>query len=182
MPQCVDKERGVAQQAPRDEHTFAEIYGQHVHTIYRYHLVRTGSADDAQDLTSLTFLAAWESFQTYGGRGSLAAWLLGIARHKVADFYRQRRDQEPLDQAGSVLLSDPSLEDVAAIRQQLAQVAAALRTLPPDQAEALTLRIFGEQSAAEAGQIMGKSAGAVKMLVHRALHTLRQRLSVGTEV
>jgi len=172
----------VTAQARRDERTFVEIYGQHVHSIYRYHLVRTGSADDAQDLTSLTFLAAWESFGTYSGRGSLAGWLFGIARHKVADFHRRRHDQEPLDQAADLPLSDVSPEDATAIRQQLAQVAGALRTLPPDQAEALTLRIFSEKSAAEVGQIMGRSAGAVKMLVHRGLRTLRQKLSVGTEV
>jgi len=172
----------VAQQAHRDQRPFAEVYQEHVRSIYRYHLIRTGSAEEAQDLTSQTFLAALESFHGYSGRGSLAGWLFGIARHKVADFYRQRRGHLPLDSAAVQSLSDSSPEDAAAIRLQLARVAAALRTLPSAQAEALVLRLFSQLSAAEAGHVMGKSPAAVKMLVHRGLRNLREKLGGEMEV
>ena len=172
----------MAQQDHPDPCPFAEVYRQHVRNIYRYHLVRTGSAEEAQDLTSQTFVAALESYDSYSGRGRLAGWLFGIARHKVADHYRKRRSHLPLESAAGLPLSSISLEDAAAISLQLAQVAAALRTLPPQQAEALTLRVFSELSVAEAGQVMGKSPAAVKMLAHRGLCKLREELGAEMEV
>lgn len=150
--------------------------------IYHFHLIRTSNVDDAQDLTSQTFLAALESIETYRGQGSFCGWLFGIAGHKVADHYRRRRGDEPLEMAEVLHDPDPSPAEVAATRLQLAQVSAALRTLAPDQAEALTLRIFGELSAAEVGRIMGKSEAAVKMLVHRGLRKLREYLTLTPEV
>ena len=180
-PATTDDET-LARQARRDPQAFAELYRRHVQRIYRFHLMRTGSVDDAQDLTSQTFLAALESIERYRGQGSPCGWLLGIAGHKLADHYRRRRGDAPLDTASAVHDPDPSPEDVATTRLQLAQVHQALLALTPDQAQALTLRVFGEMSAAEVGRIMGKSETAVRMLIHRGLRQLRERLAASPEV
>jgi RNA polymerase sigma-70 factor (ECF subfamily) len=172
----------LARQVRRDPEAFVELYRRHVQRIYHFHLIRTSNVDDAHDLTSQTFMAALESIETYRGQGSFCGWLFGIASHKVADHYRGRRVDEPLEMAEALPDSDPSPSDVVAIRLQLVQVSEALRTLAPDQAEALTLRIFGELSAVEVGRMMGKSEAAVKMLVHRGLRKLREKLTLTPEV
>jgi RNA polymerase sigma-70 factor (ECF subfamily) len=154
----------LVQQVHRDPEAFVELYRRHMQSIYRFHLIRTSNVDDAQDLTSQTFLAALESIETYRGQGSFCGWLFGIASHKVADHYRRRRADEPLEAAEALQDPDPSPADVAATRLQLAQVSEALRTLAPDQAEALTLRVFGALSAGEVGRMMGKSEAAVKSI------------------
>jgi RNA polymerase sigma-70 factor (ECF subfamily) len=169
-------------QIRRDPEAFAELYRRHIQRIYHFHLLRTGNVEDAQDLTSQTFLAALESIEAYRGQGSFCGWLFGIAGHKVADHYRRQRIDAPLEMAEALRDSDPSPEDVAANRLQLALVSDALRTLAADQAEALTLRVFGGLAAAEVGRIMGKSEAAVKMLVHRGLRELRDRLTLIAEV
>ena len=56
----------------------------------------------------------------------------------------------------------------------MAAVVSGLQRLPADRAEVIRLRIFAELSTAETAQVMGKSEAAVKMLLHRALHDLRQ--------
>jgi len=118
----------------------------------------------------------------YSGRGRFCGWLLGIAGHKVADHYRRQRSDVPLESAEDLYHSDPPPEEVAATHLELERVSRALQALAPEQNQALTLRIFGELSAAEVGRIMGKSEAAVKMLVHRGLRKLQERLTFAPEV
>ena len=175
-------DEALARQACGDPEAFAELYGRYLDPVYRFLLIRTGSVPDAQDLTSQTFLAALESIGAYGGRGSFGGWLFGIARHKLADHYRRRRPDVSLDDAERVHDPDPSPEETAATRLQLARVSRALRSLDAQQAEAIALRLFGGLDAAEVGRVMGKSQAAVKMLVHRGLRQLQERLNYSPEV
>lgn len=175
-------DEALARQARGDPQAFAELYGRYVDRVYRFVLIRTGSVPDAQDLTSQTFLAALEGIGTYGGRGSFGGWLFGIARHKLADHYRRRRPDIPLDDAEDLQDPDPSPEEMADARLQLARVSRALQSLDAQQAEALALRLFGGLDAAEVGQVMGKSQAAAKMLVHRGLRQLQERLNYSLEV
>jgi RNA polymerase sigma-70 factor (ECF subfamily) len=175
-------DEALARQALGDPEAFAELYGRYVDRVYRFVLIRTGSVPDAQDLTSQTFLAALESISAYGGRGSFGGWLFGIARHKLADHYRRRRPEISLDDAEELHHPDPSPEEVADTRLQLARVSRALQSLDAQQAEALALRLFGGLDADEVGQVMGKSQAAAKMLVHRGLRKLQERLNYSLEV
>jgi RNA polymerase sigma-70 factor (ECF subfamily) len=180
--QEISDEIYLARRASGDLEAFAELYQRHMPYVYHYHLARTGNADDAQDLTSQTFLAALEGIASYRGQGSFGGWLFGIAAHKVADHYRRLRSVAPLEDAEYLPALDPPPDDIASQRLELAQISSALKTLSAEQAEALTLRIFGNLSAAEVGQIMGRSEAAAKMLVHRGLRSLRQALDPGLEV
>jgi len=174
----VQDDDALARLARGDPEVFAELYGRYLDRVYGFILIRTGDVQDAQDLTSQTFLAALESINKYDGRGSFGGWLFGIARHKIADHYRRRRDQVSLDDADLLHHPGPSPEDVAHTQLQLDRVAQALQGLDARQAEAVALRIFGQLDAIEVGQVMGKSQAAAKMLVHRGLRHLQQRLAL----
>ena len=121
----------LARLAGQEPHVFAGLYHRYLDRIYHYHLVRTGSVEDAQDLTSQTFLAALEHIDAYRGQSSFCRWLFSIAGHKLVDYYRRRRPAVPLDSAES--WQDPAdlPEDVAIAHVRLAQIAAALAALLP---------------------------------------------------
>ncbi len=172
----IDPDAPLAHAARRDPDAFAELYRRHVDRVYRYLLSRVGHVQDAQDLTAQTFTAALEGIGHYNGQGVFAAWLLGIARRKAADFFRGSRSDLSLELVEDVLVdvSTAHIED----RLQMAEVVHAIRQLSPDRAEALALRVFGGLSAAEAGQVMGKGEDAINMLVHRAMRDLRERLVI----
>ncbi len=163
-------------QARGDPEAFGLLYQRHVQSVYRYHLAHTGDTQDAQDLTAQTFLAALEGIGGYRGQCAFLGWLLGIASHKMADHYRRGRAVLPLEKAEELPLDAPPLEETTAVRLQVARVQEALKTIAPERAEALILRVFAGLSAAETGQMMGKSEAAVRMLVHRGLGDLRQAL------
>lgn len=62
-----------------------EFYDEWIQAIYRYTLSRVKHVDDAQDITSQTFLSAWQNRERYQERGEFAAWLFSIARNKIKD-------------------------------------------------------------------------------------------------
>jgi len=174
----------LAHQARTDPEAFAELYRRHVQSVYRYHLAHTGNVKDAEDLTSQTFMAALEGIGTYRGTGPYITWLMGIASRKRALFFRRKgnRPDVPLDAALQIPTSGLPTDKAAARRIQTDQIIRALTNLSRDRAEALILCFFSGLSFAEAGLVLGKSEGAVKMLISRGLQDLRTRSSIALEV
>jgi RNA polymerase sigma-70 factor, ECF subfamily len=169
----------AARQPAQPNTAFAELYRRHVDQVYRYLLARTGSIHDAQDITSQTFLAALEGIKHYRGKAGFISWIFGIARRKLADHYRDHygtKNALSLDDAENAPQTALLPDDIVNHHLQMERIVLALQAIAPDRAEALTLHIFGELTAAEVGQVMGKSEAAVRMLVHRALGDLRVRL------
>jgi RNA polymerase sigma-70 factor (ECF subfamily) len=170
-----DDER-LALAARHDPAAFAQVYHRHAAHIYRYLLAQVGSTHDAQDLTAQTFAAALKTIDRYRAQGSLAAWLTVIARNLAINHYRRHRREVPLDDDAPLIA--PATEEIVGQRLRMASVVRALNQLPAERAEVIRLRIFAELSTSETAQAMGKSEAAVKMLLHRALHDLRQHVAL----
>jgi len=168
----------LANRAVTDSNAFAELYRRYFDRVYRYHMAHTGNVADSQDLTAQTFIAALEGIASFRGDGSFCAWLLGIARRKMALHYRSRRPETSLENANHIPDKKPSPEEKSHQSIQLSQISLAFRQIKPERAEALELCVFGDLTAAEAGQILGKSEAAIKMLVCRGLKDLRQKCAL----
>lgn len=168
----------LAKAAGSDPQAFDLLYRRHVTAVYRYCFVRTNSVNEAEELTSQVFLAAWEGLPTYRGKGAFAAWLFGIARRKCADFQRRRYRQTEADLDTAVSLPDgdnDAPEEFTFKRGVLDCVQQQLSQLSADRQEALRLRFWGGLSVKETAVVMRKSEGAVKMLVSRAVAELKER-------
>ena len=174
-----DADESVALCCVQQPQAFAELYRRYEMRVYRFLLVRVGNAHDAQDLTSQTFVAAFEGIRSYAGKGVFAAWLFGIARRKLADHFRHYERALPLDDAANQPHPGQSLDQMTHERLQINQITQALRHIAPDRAEALSLRIFGELGSAEIAVLMNKSDAAVRMLVHRAIEDIRKIVGAG---
>lgn len=170
----------LAEEAGSNPSAFAEIYRRHVTNVYRYLFSRVENVDDAQDLTTQTFLAAKESIANYQRRGSFAAWLMGIARHKATDSFRKRKSPLPLTLVEQISSPESSVEEKIDRQFRLEIIARSLKNLTPERAEAISLRIFAGLSTVEVAQVMNKTEASVKMLVHRAVKDLHQYLAIDT--
>lgn len=170
----------LASEAQDSSSAFAELYRRHLTNVYRYLFSRVGNIDDAQDLTTQTFLAAKESIASYEERGSFAAWLMGIARRKAVDGFRRRRKTVPLTVIEQLSSPEPPMEEKIDRQLRLEIIAKNLNNLTPERAEAISLRIFAGLSTTEVSQVMDKSEAAVKMLIHRAVKDLHQYLATDT--
>lgn len=154
---------------------FANLYERYVVAMYAFFYRRLGNAHDAEDLTAVTFSRALASLSRYQEQGRIEAWLFGIARHVLQDHHRRYRlqaEQMPVE----LILADvmPLPEAQVLQSEQAHQLQLLVERLPIDQREALILRFFGEMSIAEIASLMGRSPGAVKMLIQRAMATLRE--------
>jgi len=149
-----------------------------VDQIYAYAFHRLGDRTLAEDIVSETFHRALENMHSYEWRGvAFSAWLYRITSNAIAAKFRK----EPLfgseEELESVVEPEPGPE-LAATRMELkADVLAAVRALPDDQQQVVLLRFGQELRNKEIARIMQRSEGAVKALLHRALHGLHKRLA-----
>ena len=170
------EDAALVAEARQDRQRFTALYRRYLKPVYTYFYQQVGSVQDAEDLTAATFSQALASLDRYQEQGRFAAWLFGIARHQLLHHQRGR------PWAGQPLTPDlpaePGHEPEAQAlgRDELRRLQGRLQALPAEQREALSLRFFAELRTAEVARLMGRSEGAVKMLVHRAVTALRDHL------
>ena len=148
-----------------------DLYREHAAPVWRYVRSRLPGDVDAEDVTSDVFLRAHRSLDRFDpAQGTPRAWLVGIARHAVADWWRKRGREDPVEHLPEAVGAiDPTAarDDVDDVRRRLAVLSA--REL-----EAVQLRFAAELPSAEVGAALGISAPAARMLVHRAVQKLRE--------
>ncbi len=155
---------------------FAALYEQHKPHLYRYFYQHTRNPQDAEDLTAATFTKALTSLERYEERGYAGAWLFGIACHTLRDAQRRQRTHLPLDEVAPFLADSTQEPETYVLEDEQSRILNSLLwQLPPEQRAAVMLRFFADMSTGEAAAKLGRSAGAVKMLVHRAVAMLRER-------
>jgi RNA polymerase sigma-70 factor (ECF subfamily) len=158
-----------------ESEAFGELYQRYLDPIFRYLRMRVNDLGLAEDLTEMVFLRAFESLGSYRERGHpFSAYLYRVARNLLVDHYR-RREEVPLEQAPA-LTSPTDVAGMVARREQLRSVLAALAELPEDHQEVIRLRVILALPTAEVAAWMGRSEGAVRVLLHRALKSLREQL------
>jgi RNA polymerase sigma-70 factor (ECF subfamily) len=168
----------LALAARSDPAAFGLLYDRHRLAVFRYLRTRTSSADDAADLTAITFERALVAMPRYRPTGGgILAWLLRIARNAAIDAGR-RASTVPLvadvpDERHALAPDQIVLAEEARIT-----LAAAVNRLPDLQREAIVLRYAARLSARQIGHVLGKSDQATQKLLSRALETLRESYRV----
>jgi RNA polymerase sigma-70 factor (ECF subfamily) len=174
-----DGEHLLVARAKQDPRAFGALYEENVNRIYNYIYQRTGSAADAQDLTTRTFVKALMHLHRYEFRGlPFSAWLYRIAHNAVANWHRDRGRHRmvTLDTAAGHGAERNRPEDVAQANEQKDRLLEAVRRLPSDRQQLLILKFSEGMSNAEIGEVMGRTEGAVKSLYHRTLLALRRNM------
>lgn len=145
--------------------------------LYHYIRCRVGQPSTAEDLTSDVFVQFLDALRFGHSRPrSLGQWLFAVARHRVADYYRDRHTEVSTSERfiADRIASDQG-DPVARLNKSLRHEAlrAALQSLSTPQREVLALRFSADLTVRETARILGKSEGAVKVLQFRALNNLR---------
>ena len=182
----LDRDRTLVEAAQRDPSAFEPLYRRYLAQVYSYAYYELGDHHDAEDATERTFLAALTNLDRFEerarpsdgeGASTFRVWLFRIARNVVANQRRGRRrhPQAPLEAAA--LVADPlDVEGTTAVRDEAAAAWRAVGRLPADRRRAIVLRFVEEMSTAEIAGVLGRSEGAVRVLIHRALRTVARDL------
>ena len=165
-------------QKARLDDDFTQLYKAHLRDVYSYAYYRVGNQHDAEDLTEQAFLQAYRHFdrarRESDGR-PLRPWLIRIAHNLASNYYRDRsrRPQTNIDDAGA--LSTPhTTEGLVQDRDDLARILRGVQQLPDDRREALIMRFALDMDNREIARAMGKTDGATKVLIHRAIKQLEE--------
>lgn len=158
---------------------FIKLYDKHVGSIYRFIYFKVNSQEQAQDLTSETFLKAWNHLKKAKHYKSYQALFYKIARNLVIDFYRKKSSKEVVlyDKIADTLPDrSRGLHEQAAISSDMQRVKSSLGKIRDKYREIVVLYYLDEMSIAEISEILDKSQGACRVLLHRGLEALRKTL------
>jgi RNA polymerase sigma-70 factor (ECF subfamily) len=136
----------------------------------------------AEDITQETFLNVLSSLKSFDSKSKLYTWIVGIARHKIVDYYRtvkKEREQESyrLGNSDPNIISDdvPAADALESIETGVT-VRKALSDLDPKYQQVLLLKYVEDMSVVEISQIMGRSPKSVEGLLTRARNALKKNL------
>ncbi len=165
----------LAIEARNDPAAFGRLYNQFVQPVYRYLRSRVQDVQVAEDLTSQTFMAAFENIHRYHERGYFSAWLFRIARSKLMDHFRRHKQEISLDEIENHGALDDALGR-AARGDEIRRLAGLIRRLDPAGRDLITLRYVADLSFAEMAEVLGKSEGAVKKSLYRLLASIKSQM------
>lgn len=169
---------------PRDDAAGHDVREQRFHSLYQryYGLIRayarrrTWSPEDAADVVAETFTIAWRRIGELPAPPADRLWLYGVARHVIVGRHRSAGRRRSL-LARLISSQPPGSEPGPSADPACTALLEALGRLRPVDREALQLVIWDQLSQAEAAQVLGCSANAVGIRVHRAKARLRAELA-----
>ena len=183
----LDRDRALVAAARADPARFEALYRKYLAQVYSYAYYELGDHHDAEDATERTFVAALTNLHRFEerarpedghGASTFRVWLFRIARNVVADRQRARyrRPEEQLDAAAAIAdgAADPATQ--VARRDEASAAWRAIERLPGDRRRAIILRFVDEMSTSEIAGVLGRSEGAVRVLIHRALRSVARDL------
>jgi RNA polymerase sigma-70 factor, ECF subfamily len=177
----LDPDRRLVVAAQADPTRFEALYRKYVAQVYTFALYELRDHHEAEDVTERTFMLALSGLASFeeradpgdGDASTFRIWLFRIARNVVANHRRtlRRRPVAPLEAAASIAAPIDVAGDVA--RRDEARAAwDAVGRLPDDRRRVVVLRFVEEMSAAEIAGVLGRTEGAVRVLLHRALRSV----------
>lgn len=149
-----------------------EVYRDYADLVYRFLLAKTGNESIAEELTQETFYQAVKSSDRFDGSCKVSTWLCAIAKNQLYSYFRKNRRHEDID---DVELTTPSAEDVCLDAQQKVALMKALHAVPEPYREVLYLRLFGNLSFREIGEIMEKTENWARVTFYRG----KEKIAIG---
>jgi len=164
--------------AVRDTDAFGELYDLFVDRVYRYLYFRTSSHLDAEDLTELVFLKAWQAIDRYRWQGwPSVSWLYRLAHNAYVDQVRSHKPTTSLDtdrKPFQLASHSASVEFSRALDADV--IAAALAKLTVEQQQVIVMKFIDDLDNEQIARAMDKREGAIRALQMRALMSLRRVL------
>lgn len=150
-----------------------ETYKEHAQTVYRFLLSMTHDNDLAEELTQETFYQAVKCVGKYDGSCKISTWLCAIAKNQLHTYWKKHPTELPMKEITEAFPSAESsliesLDRMEALRQ--------LHCMEEPGREVMYLRLFGEASFREIGDIMGKTENWARVTYYRGKEKLAKEL------
>jgi len=162
---------------------FIRLYDEFAPRIHRFINLKINSIHDSEDLTSETFFKFWQKSRENRLNDIKIdypkAMLYRIANNLVIDFYRKKSKKEisldPEDKTMAKIKDRVDLVVKSNLDSDMEQIKTALAQMKEEHQNVIVWRYLDELSTKEIAEILGKSEGAARVLIHRALNALKEK-------
>lgn len=153
---------------------FGLLYDHYQPKIYRFIYLKVSHREEAEDLTHQVFLSAFEKISGFKIKtpASFSGWVYSIARNKVIDHYRVKKNAVDIETV-QILEPKDSKEDIMDAAMEIEKARQAVRKLKPIEQDVIIMRFIEELSPKETAKALNKSEISVRVIQHRALKNLR---------
>ena len=150
-----------------------EIYQKYAQTVYKYLMTLCGNDSLAEEITQETFFQAIKGIDSFDGSCKITTWLCSIARNQLYAWYRKNPvSVEPQEEDK---ITDGS-DEILLKKEEKIRLLKCIHQLPDTQKEIVQLRIYGNLSFSEIGEVFGKSENWTRVTFYRAKEILRKEL------
>lgn len=161
-----------------EQQEFTDLYDQYVDKVYAFIYRRVNHQQNAEDLTSRTFIKAWENIDKFNsGKGAFSSWIFTIAKNNVIDHYRSAKETYDIEQFFD-LSSSENLANQTEMRSTIEEVKKYLEQLTPEQKEIIVMRIWDDFSFKEIAAVLNKNEAAIKMNFYRAMQKVQSEFAI----
>ena len=144
-----------------------ELYKEYSHIVFHFLNKKCQNRELAEDLMQETFLKAIESLDTYDGSCKISTWLCQIAKHLLYQHW-ERTNRARLEELDEELVSGSDTQHQAMARVELSDIWDKLQALSPEMRRVVELRVLGDLSYREIGEILGRNENWARVTFYRA--------------
>lgn len=162
---------------PKD--LFNQLYDENIDKVYRFVFLKVNSQDTAQDICSEAFLRCWQVLNKNNKEiDNLRAFLYKIARNLIIDHYREKGKAQTVSiDVLPITDKNENLEEKAVANSDMDMIRTSLAGLKEDYQNVIVWHYVDDYTIPEISQMMDKSEGAVRVMIHRALKALRNKVN-----
>lgn len=158
-------------------HSIDEIYREQAQTVFRFLYSHTRNSDLSEELTQETFLRAMKSLHKYNGNCKISVWLCQIAKHILYQEYEKSNKTKTTELTENIEFSKNSTEDLIVSSENKKDIYKMIQSLDDKTKEVMYLRLTGDLSFKEIGEILSKTESWARVTFFRGKSKIIRRLN-----
>ena len=150
------------------------LYNTYFERIYKFIYYRTSHKETAEDLTEDVFVKVFKKLKGLEQLAAFEGWLFQIARNRVIDYYRSKKQLVPLEEVENTLEYETNIVDIVNLKTEQVVFIKLLKELTPEQQQVIKLKFLEDIDNDIIAQMMNKTEGAIRVIQHRAIAKLKE--------
>ena len=151
-----------------------KLYNAYFDRIYRFIFYRTSHKETSEDLTEEVFIKTFKNLKNLDQLGAFEGWMFQIARNKVIDYYRSKKQTVALEDVESTLEYEKNLVDEVNLKTEQVVFMKLLKELTDEQQQVIKLKFLEDIDNPIIAEMMNKTEGAIRVIQYRAIAKLKE--------